>query len=186
MKVPRVRAGCGEALPCSVRTVTAGEVGVMAEKRQRYDAEFREGAVRIVTETGKTIAEVAKDLGIKETTLGSWVARARKTGGDGTLGESECEELLRLRRKRVPGPIRKTWPHNQRLYATRELTDVAAYASCRATASCAAEESREPARVRKPCSSGPYCLASSALCASTSSSLAAVISRNARRSSVGG
>ncbi|MET7539612.1 transposase [Streptomyces sp. NPDC005507] len=32
----------------------------MAEKRQRYDAEFREGAVRIVTETGKTIGEVAK------------------------------------------------------------------------------------------------------------------------------
>jgi len=27
----------------------------MAEKRQSYDAEFREGAVRIVTETGKTI-----------------------------------------------------------------------------------------------------------------------------------
>jgi transposase len=71
----------------------------MAEKRQRYDAEFREGAVRIVTETGKTIAEVAKDLGVKETTLGSWVARARRAGGDGTLGESEREELARLRRQ---------------------------------------------------------------------------------------
>ncbi|MFJ8828376.1 transposase [Streptomyces sp. NPDC102467] len=31
--------------------------------------------MRIVTETGKTIAEVAKDMGVKETTLGSWVAR---------------------------------------------------------------------------------------------------------------
>jgi transposase len=71
----------------------------MAEKRQGYDAEFREGAVRIVTETGKTIAEVAKDLGVKETTLGSWVARARRAGGDGTLGESEREELARLRRQ---------------------------------------------------------------------------------------
>ncbi|UTO62106.1 transposase [Streptomyces rapamycinicus] len=35
----------------------------MAEKRRKFDAEFREGAVRIVTETGKTVAEVAKDLG---------------------------------------------------------------------------------------------------------------------------
>ena len=81
----------------------------MAEKRQSYDAEFREGAVRIVTETGKTIAQVAADLGIKETTLGSWaagqlgswVARARRAGGDGTLGELEREELVRLRRESV-------------------------------------------------------------------------------------
>ncbi|MFG2731528.1 transposase [Streptomyces canus] len=73
----------------------------MAEKRQSYDAEFREGAVRIVTETGKTITQVAADLGIKETTLGSWVARARRASGDGTLGELEREELVRLRRESV-------------------------------------------------------------------------------------
>ncbi|MET8804712.1 transposase, partial [Streptomyces sp. NPDC004546] len=52
----------------------------MAEKRRKFDAEFREGAVRIVTETGKTVAEVAKDLGINETTLASWVSRARRAG----------------------------------------------------------------------------------------------------------
>ncbi|WP_083973996.1 transposase [Kitasatospora mediocidica] len=32
----------------------------MAEKRRKFDAEFREGAVRIVAETGKTLAEVAR------------------------------------------------------------------------------------------------------------------------------
>ena len=71
----------------------------MAESRRKFDAEFREGAVRIVIETGKSAAEVARDLGINETTLASWVSRARKAGGDGTLGESEREELLRLRRQ---------------------------------------------------------------------------------------
>jgi transposase len=71
----------------------------MAESRRKFDAEFREGAVRIVTETGKSAAEVARDLGINETTLASWVSRARKADGDGTLGESEREELLRLRRQ---------------------------------------------------------------------------------------
>ncbi|WP_078657211.1 transposase [Kitasatospora aureofaciens] len=34
----------------------------MAGKRRSFDAEFRAGAVRIVTETGKSAAEVARDL----------------------------------------------------------------------------------------------------------------------------
>jgi hypothetical protein len=32
----------------------------MAETRRRFDREFREGAVRIVRETGKPIAQVAR------------------------------------------------------------------------------------------------------------------------------
>jgi hypothetical protein len=38
----------------------------MPETRKKYDREFREGAVRIVEETGKSIAQVARDLGVKE------------------------------------------------------------------------------------------------------------------------
>ncbi|MDH6130269.1 transposase [Kitasatospora sp. GP82] len=71
----------------------------MADKRRKFDAEFREGAVGIVAETGKTLAEVARAPGINETTLATWVSRARKAGGDGTLGESEREEPARLRRQ---------------------------------------------------------------------------------------
>src|SRR3954447_5961439 len=41
-----------------------------AEKRKKYDREFREGAVRIVEETGKPVAQVARDLGVKEGTPG--------------------------------------------------------------------------------------------------------------------
>ncbi|QCX82445.1 Transposase (plasmid) [Streptomyces sp. YIM 121038] len=72
----------------------------MAEKRRKYDAEFREGAVRIVLETGKSSAQVAWDLGVHEGTLQTWVHRA-KTRADaeavGGLNESEREELRRLR-----------------------------------------------------------------------------------------
>jgi transposase len=68
-------------------------------KRRSYDAEFREGAVRIVLETGKPAAEVARDLGVHEGTLQTWVSRAREAAetGTGPLNESEREELARLR-----------------------------------------------------------------------------------------
>lgn len=70
----------------------------MSEKRTQYDREFREGAVRIVEETGKPIAQVARDLGVNGGTLGSWVNRAREARqGHGELAKDDYEELKRLR-----------------------------------------------------------------------------------------
>jgi transposase len=70
----------------------------MPESRRRFDAEFREGAVRLVHETGKPIAQIARDLGINEGTLGNWVARDReaRAGADG-LSKDDLAELQRLR-----------------------------------------------------------------------------------------
>jgi transposase-like protein len=69
----------------------------MGETRRKFDADFREGAVRLVRETGEPIAQVARDLGINEGTLGNWVnADKRRRGeGDGALGEDERAELRR-------------------------------------------------------------------------------------------
>ena len=42
----------------------------MPEKRRKFDAEFREGAVRLVRETGKPIAVIARDLGVNVSSMG--------------------------------------------------------------------------------------------------------------------
>jgi len=85
--------------------VEASTIGVeMSEKRKKYDREFREGAVRIVNETGKPIAQVARDLGVNEGTLGNWVNRDREAReGRGELTRDELEELKRLRGVIRPG-----------------------------------------------------------------------------------
>jgi transposase len=70
------------------------------ESRRKFDEDFREGAVRLVLETGKPIAQVARELGVNEGTLGNWVGldRRRRGAGSGELSEGERAELVRLRK----------------------------------------------------------------------------------------
>jgi transposase len=38
----------------------------MAESRRKFDQDFKEGAVRVVRETGRPVAQVARELGVNE------------------------------------------------------------------------------------------------------------------------
>ena len=67
----------------------------MPEARRKYDPEFREGAVRIVRETGKPIAEVARDLGIHAGTLGNWLNKDRLARGEKTDPASVDADYVR-------------------------------------------------------------------------------------------
>jgi transposase len=70
----------------------------MPEKRRRFDREFREGAVRIVRETNKSVAPVAADLGINPGALGNWVKQDKVERGETEgLSGDERAELARLR-----------------------------------------------------------------------------------------
>ncbi|MFE9491206.1 MULTISPECIES: transposase [unclassified Streptomyces] len=81
----------------------------MGSKQRTYTPEFREGAVRIVIETGRPIPEVAEELGVHSGMLHSWVSRWRRDGSassdrpaepvpGGRMREAERVEPERLRR----------------------------------------------------------------------------------------
>lgn len=52
---------------------------------RRYDREFKENAVALVT-AGKTITEVARDLGVSHWSLNRWVHMAREGRGQSQVG----------------------------------------------------------------------------------------------------
>ena len=77
----------------------------MAESRRKFNQDFKEGAVRLVRETGRPIAQIAKDLGINAGTLANWVALNRQgQDGGGRLDEDERVELARLRGRTLSWP----------------------------------------------------------------------------------
>lgn len=74
------------------------------ERRQRrsFTDEFKVGAVRLVLDEGKTIAQVARDLDLTPSALGGWVEQARADRSKGKTGlTSEERAELAMLRKRV-------------------------------------------------------------------------------------
>jgi|SRR4051794_7008734 transposase len=73
----------------------------MVRQYRTFDKDFKAGAVQLVFETGKPIAQVARDVGVNEGTLGNWVAVAcrHRDGDGGALSEDERTELARLRKE---------------------------------------------------------------------------------------
>ena len=68
----------------------------MGVKYKKYSAEFREEAVKLVIETSRPIAQVARELGIVEGTLGNWVNAYRRAHA-GDEPALELGERARLR-----------------------------------------------------------------------------------------
>ena len=81
------------------------EEGVLMARPSKYPAEFREQAVEMVRASGKTVAAVARDLQINDTTLGHWVRADQAergvpdTSGLLPLTAAERAELTKLRRE---------------------------------------------------------------------------------------
>ena len=76
----------------------------MAKKAKRYTAEFRAQAVRLCEESEKSIAEVARELGIGYQTLYDWMRKAGKTkqseaSRSAQSSQTSSDDVRRLRRE---------------------------------------------------------------------------------------
>ena len=50
----------------------------MARDRRKFSPEFKEEAAKMVVETSQSVAHIARELNINETTLGNWVKEYRE------------------------------------------------------------------------------------------------------------
>lgn len=82
-------------------------------KRKKYSEEFKEEAVKLVTEQGYQISEASRNLGVHPSVLGRWKRDLEDDAG-GADQKGLQEELSRLRRE------------NKRLRMEREILKKAA------------------------------------------------------------
>jgi transposase len=84
--------------------------------RKAYSREFRESAVKMVTEQKRSVAEAAKNLGVQPATLRYWVKTQREGAGSADAAEEKA-----LRKK-----VRELEAENQKLKLEREILKKAA------------------------------------------------------------
>ena len=88
----------------------------MGQARKKYTQEYKDEAVELVVSSGRPIAEIARDLGINEGTLGNWVQTAKKSG---KLKEKPLDTDERAR-------LRELEEENRRLKMERDFLKKAA------------------------------------------------------------
>ena len=73
----------------------------MPERRVKYSPEYKEEAARLVVESDRPIVEVAREIGVHEGTLGTWVAKYRREHAEDEppLTVSERARLRELERE---------------------------------------------------------------------------------------
>lgn len=82
----------------------------MTRKNSRYTPEFREMAVKEVIDHSRPIADVARELGIVEQTLGNWVKKYRQTH---VVAEPELSVPDRARLKELEREVRELKLENE-------------------------------------------------------------------------
>ncbi len=73
----------------------------MRERRRKFSPEFKDEAVKMVTESSRAITEVAREIQVNEGTLGNWVNKYRVEHADEEppLSVSDRARLRELERE---------------------------------------------------------------------------------------
>jgi transposase len=79
----------------------SGKVKILPRPKKGFSPEFRDEAVKLVIETSRPIACVAKEFGINEGALGNWVSiyRREHAGEEPPLTVNERARLRKLERE---------------------------------------------------------------------------------------
>ncbi len=97
----------------------------MKSQRRAFTPEFKDEAVKLVVNTARPVATVARELGIVEQTLSHWVKRHRDhlKDGDRGLSESERIELLQLRKENNELKLDRAFLKKASLFFAQEASD---------------------------------------------------------------
>lgn len=97
----------------------------MGSQRREFTPEYKDEAVKLVINTGRAVATVARELGVKEQTLGRWVNafRVGQQAGDGALSETERVELARLRKEVSELKMDRAFLKKASLFFAQEASD---------------------------------------------------------------
>ena len=76
----------------------------MGSTRRKFTAEYKAEAVELAINSGRPIAEIARDLGVNEGTLGNWVKMANKRGD---IKENPLDIDERARLKELEEEVRR-------------------------------------------------------------------------------
>ena len=97
----------------------------MGRQRREFTPEYKDEAVKLVINTGRTVAVVARELGINEATLGRWVSlhKDRQSDGEAPLSESERTELARLRKEVADLKLDRAFLKKASLFFAQEASD---------------------------------------------------------------
>ena len=82
----------------------------MLERRRKFSPQFKAEAVQLVVETGKPIAEVARNLGVNDGTLGNWVTAWRDANPE---PEADLSPTERARVKELEDENRRLRMENE-------------------------------------------------------------------------
>jgi transposase len=92
----------------------------------KYPEEFRREAVELVNSSERPRVEIARSLGISDSTLSNWVNadrdRQRRAEDPDGLSESEREELARLRKENIELRTDREILRKAAAYFARETT----------------------------------------------------------------